>query len=76
MKEVKNIFEIWRDNKEQLPFKVHLNSWSEKHFAVIEKIEIGKWPYGKAFGQYFFYGKPGKRGLIANSGTGRWALVE
>lgn len=76
MKEYKNIFELWKDNNERLPFKVRINSWSESHFAIVEKIEIIKWPYGKAFGQYFFYGKPGKNGLIENSGTYRWTLVE
>lgn len=71
----KNIFELWRENNETLPFKVVLDSWDEaKHYAIIEKIEVKNWPYGNAFGQYFFYGKPGKRGLIRNAGTYRWTI--
>ncbi|MDD2753429.1 MAG: hypothetical protein PHT44_02380 [Candidatus Portnoybacteria bacterium] len=71
----KNIFELWRENGEKISFIVILDSWNEaKHYAVVEKIEIKNWPFGNAFGQYFFYGKPCKRGLIKNSGTYRWKL--
>lgn len=71
----KNIFELWRENGEKLPIKVIINSWDEtKHYALIEKIEIKKWPYGKAYGQYFFYGRPGEKGEIRNAGTYRWKL--
>lgn len=73
--EAKNIFQLWRENDEKLPFVVIKNSWDEtKHYAVIEKIEIGKWPYGKAYGQYFFNGKAGEKGLIDASGTYSWKM--
>lgn len=73
----KNIFELWRENGEKLPFKAVIDSWSEAkgHYALIEKIEIKKWPYGNAYGQYFFNGKPGEKGYIRNAGTYRWKLV-
>jgi hypothetical protein len=78
MHDKQNVFEIWKENGEKLPFKVRIDSWSDRlgHYALIEKIEIGKWPYGKAYGQYFFHGKPGERGQIQNAGTYRWKLVE
>jgi len=76
MHNLKNIFEIWRGNGEKLPFKARIDSWCEKHFVVVERVEIGKWSYGQAFGQYYFYGKPGDKTIIKNSGTYRWTLVE
>lgn len=71
-----NLFQIWEANGKILPFKAILDSWDESsgHYVLVESIEITKWPYGKAHGQYFFYGKPGRKGLISNSGTYRWKL--
>lgn len=75
MHDKKNIFELWKENGEKLPFKVILDSWNEdRHYAVIEKIEIKNWPYGTAYGQYFFNSKPGEKGVIRNAGTYRWKL--
>lgn len=74
----KNIFEIWKENGEKLPFKAIRNSWNENkgHFVLIEKIEIKKWPYGKAYGQYFYNGQAGKIGIIDCAGTYAWKLKE
>ena len=73
--EKKNLFELWREGGEKLPFKVILDSWNEtKHYAVVERVEIKDWPYGNAFGQYFFNGKPGEKSAIRNAGTYRWKL--
>ncbi len=73
--ENKNIFQLWRENGEKLPFKAIIDSWDEsKHYALIEKIQIKEWPYGNASGQYFFHGKPGERGQIRNAGTYRWKI--
>lgn len=76
--ENKNIFQLWRENGEILPFKVRLDSWSDylEHYALIEEIEIKKWPYGNAFGQYFFHKKPGRKGKIDNAGCYRWKIVD
>lgn len=71
----KNIFQLWKENDEKLPFKVIRNSWDEnKHYAVIERIEIGKWPYGNAYGQYFYNGIAGKKGPIECAGTYAWKI--
>jgi len=72
---MKNIFEIWKENGEKLPFKARKISWCDKHHVLVEKIEIKKWPYGKVHGQYFFYGKPGEKGAISSAGTYSWKLV-
>jgi len=50
-----NLFELWKENNESLPFKAILDSWSEAagNYVLVEKIEIKKWPYGVAYGQYF-----------------------
>jgi len=72
----KNIFELWRESGQKLPFNAILDSWDDtKHYAVIEKIEP-KGSYGIALGQYFFHGKPGRRGVISNAGTYRWKLKD
>jgi len=78
LKPKKNIFELWRENGENLPFKVRLDSWSDSlgHYALIEDVKVKKWPYGDAFGQYFFYKKPGRKGEIDNSGCYRWKIVD
>lgn len=71
----KNIFQLWRENGEKVPFQVIKDSWDEsKHFAVVERVEIGNWPYGKAYGQYFYNGVPSKKGLISGSGTYSWKI--
>lgn len=74
----KNLFELWRENGEKLPFKAVSDSWSESsgHYVLIKSIKIKNWPYGYAIGQYFFYGKPGKIGVIANSGCYKWKIKE
>lgn len=76
--EYKNIFQIWKDNNEKLPFRVIRNSWneSEGHYLLVEKIEIKKWPYGDAFGQYFYHGKPGEKEKIKCAGTYAWRIKE
>lgn len=73
MHDKKNIFQLWKDNNEKLPFNAIIDSWDEsKHYVVVEDIEISSWPYGKATGQYFFNGTPGEKGSIKNAGTYRW----
>lgn len=72
--EKKNLFEIWKENHQRLPFRAILDSWAEEleNYVIVEKIQIDKWPYGKAYGQYFFHGKRDRNGQIDNAGTFRW----
>ena len=39
-----NLFQLWKDNNEQLPFKAILDSWSEAagYYALVEQIEVKK----------------------------------
>jgi hypothetical protein len=56
-KKDKNIFEIWKDTGENVPFAVRNYRWSDKYYTVVEKIKIGKWPYEKAYGYPTINGK-------------------
>jgi hypothetical protein len=57
----KNIFQLWREAGEALPIRVVKNTWSAEagHYLIVERIEIGRWPYGLAWGQYHWRGVPG-----------------
>lgn len=72
-----NLFQLWRENGERLPFRAALDSWSEQkgHYVLVEKIEVKIWPYGSAFGTYFFADKPGRTDKIDNAGTYRWRIL-
>jgi hypothetical protein len=56
----KNIFQLLRQNGEKLPFTVAKGTWSAdaSHYLVAERVEIKKWPYGSAWGQYHWKGGP------------------
>ena len=48
----KNIFELWRENGEKLPFRVRRVNWTMPDvFILVEEIVIEKWPYGIAYGK-------------------------
>ena len=72
--ESKNIFELWREGGERLPFKVAKCTWSAEagHFLIVERIEIKKWPYGEAWGHYHWGGVSGPRDKIGAAGTHNW----
>lgn len=82
----KNIFQIWRDNGEKLPIKVRRCNWSSAFYTVVERIEIGNWPYGKAYGyptiegertDHYNYDKQWcDQGIIPCCGCYQWSLVE
>ncbi len=75
--ERKNIFQLWRENGEVLPFNVVLNSWDPtKRYAEITAVDIKKWPYGNAMGQYFIGDQPGHKSKIRNAGSFTWSLKD
>ena len=83
---MKNIFEIWKENGEKLPFKVRRENWTMPDvFILVEKIVIKKWPYGDAFGKSMNKNKDGNEvisdvqyhcpgGKIGCAGCYQWYL--
>lgn len=81
-----NIFQIWKANREKVPFAVRNYRWSDKYYTVVEKIEIGKWPYGYAYGYPTINGKYSdhyernkswrQNKLIPLAGCYQWMLVK
>lgn len=80
----KNIFQIWKENEEKVPFAVRRWNWYENYYAVIERVEITKFPYGKAYGFAVANGKYSnhydskwnKKYPISCSGCYQWKLVK
>ena len=82
----KNIFEIWKDNGEKLPFAVRRDNWSSEYASIVEEIEIRKWPYGIARGyatrngkrsnHYSYSAEWRKDRQIPCAGCYQWTLVE
>ena len=81
-----NIFQIWKELGEKVPFAVRRQNWSDAYYVVVEKIEIGKFPYGRAYGfpvsnsrysDHFEYdSRWRKKRIIPNCGSYQWELVE
>lgn len=72
----KNIFQIWRENGENLPFKVHRWTWPDERYAEISQIEIKKWPYGTAWGTIYWNGREYEKGVISCAGCFQWILAK
>lgn len=81
-----NIFQIWDAIGRQTPFAVKRDHWKDGEYAIVEKIEIEKWPYGKAYGYPMVENKSSGRfeydnewktnKTIPSSGTYQWSLAE
>jgi hypothetical protein len=84
--EPKNIFEIWKDGGEKLPFAVRREKWDEQFFTVVTGIQIRKWPYGNAYGyptlngdysNHYEYDSQWKNHrIIPCAGCYQWTLVK
>lgn len=84
----KNIFEIWKEKKEILPFKVRRDNWTMPNvFILVEKIIIKKFPYGIAEGKSMTINDKGeevisenqyhcKNGIIGCAGCYQWHLLK
>ena len=72
-----NIFELWALNNKELPFRVRKETWNTEidQYYLVEKVEITKWPYGKAWGCYVRDGVSKDANKIPNSGTYTWIKV-
>ena len=82
----KNVFEIWDENGRKLPFSVRRDTWGPEYCAVVEEIEIRKWPYGIARGYsarngcrntHFSYDSKWRQDRqIPNAGSYQWTLAQ
>ncbi|MGY4504477.1 hypothetical protein ACVWYH_008434 [Bradyrhizobium sp. GM24.11] len=74
----KNVFQIWKARGETLPFKVIRWTWNPATTAfLVERIEIGKWPYGKAWGRIIRNGAPEvSSGPLSNAGSYQWKIAD
>lgn len=54
--EWKNIFQLWEATGKSLPLVVVKNTWSAEagHYLIVTRITIKKWPYGFAWGEYYW----------------------
>ena len=83
--EEKNIFQIWKENGEKIPFAVRRRNWSNRYYTVVMAINIKKWPYGDAFGystkngvysnHYEYDNAWKKNGIIPCAGCYQWTIV-
>jgi hypothetical protein len=73
--ELKNIFDLWKQNGEHLPFKVKRNSWSPgRAVEVVEITDVKKTKtglYGKAWTVDDWYSR-GFRKEISCAGCYQW----
>jgi len=84
----KNVFELWKENGEKLPFKIRRTNWAMPNvFILVEKIIINKYPYGTAFGKSMSITNDGKEilskfqhhcrnGIIGCAGCFQWLIFE
>ena len=78
MDERLNVFQLWEQLGRELPFKAIKETWARVpgHYFLVEKVEIGKWPYGSAWGRYYRGGSVGPFEKLRNSGTFTWHLYD
>lgn len=73
----KNVFQLWRECGERLPFKVIRWTWNPASSVfLVERIEIRKWPYGKAWGRYIRNGMHEAHQELNGAGNYQWKMVE
>ncbi len=72
-----NVFQIWALEGERLPFKVRKKTWSHKidQYYRVTRIEIGRWPYGSAWGHYSRNGVEKPEEKISAAGVYDWELA-
>jgi hypothetical protein len=83
--EMKNIFQIWQENGERLPFKARRATWAKEHYVIVDDIKIKSWPYGIAYGKAYTWGEINEwhlydkdwktTGAIPNAGAYKWLPV-
>lgn len=86
MSMAKNLIQLWQENGEKVPFKARRDNWKGHNYVVVEKVEVGNYPYGKAYGypvengirnNHFSYDRNWReKGIIPNNGSYQWHLVK
>ena len=72
----KNVFQLWTEGGE-LPFKVIWWTWPATSAFLVERIEVGKWPYGRAWGRFIRDGVPEPTPRqLSGAGSYQWKVVE
>jgi hypothetical protein len=74
----KNIFQLWKEGGDVLPFTVAKSTWSAEagHYLIVERVEVKTWPYGFAWGCYHWEGGPGDpQEKISAAGTYNWKRI-
>ncbi|MCZ4090609.1 hypothetical protein [Sinorhizobium psoraleae] len=72
----KNVFQLWKEGGEKLPFTVIRWTWGPASYFLVEKLEIGKRRYGKAWGRFVRDGVAGEPQKMDNAGSHQWKIVE
>lgn len=82
----KNLIQLWEENNEIVPFKARRDNWNRNFYVVVEKVEVGNYPYGKVYGypvengvrnNHFAYNRIWREeGIIPNAGSYQWNLVK
>lgn len=71
-----NIFQIWKDIGERVPFIARKGHWSQHSSVLITKVEIKKFPYGDAYGISLNNGfVNSKNEKLSSPGVYAWYLV-
>lgn len=73
-----NVFYLWKEKGEDIPFKIRRVTWNPDNdlHILVTKIEIEKWPYGIAWGVYIKNGKKQKEDVIDCAGNYSWEFFE
>ena len=84
----KNVFELWKENGERLPFRIKRDNWvNPMVFILVEKITITNYPYGIAKGKSMKIDEGGeevisenqyhcKKGIIGCAGCYQWMCFQ
>ncbi len=88
MRAAKNVFQIWYENGQKVPFVVQKLEWHRDSFFKVTEVQLSPkdWKhfkdtgdlYGKAFGLLFRHGEKFGQNApaeLANPGVYKWRLV-
>ncbi|QRI48307.1 hypothetical protein JQC76_09335 [Elizabethkingia anophelis] len=71
-----NIFQIWKEIGERVPFMVKKGYWSDYSNVLITRIDIKKYPYGDAYGISCNNGNlTGESEKLNSPGVYDWKLI-